>query len=136
MSKILLCVSERWTPDPRVEAVADFALGLKASILLIHVAYGTETSGMDVSPGERTLESLGNRLKAKEVKVETLLLFSDDIATAILKTAEEHQCSLVMLGLSSKGVLARLIEGSVSQEVIKNTRLPILLLPPEWKGRL
>lgn len=136
MSKIVLCVSERWTPDPRIDAVADFARGLSASVLLIHVAYGSETSGTDVSPGERTLDALSTRLKAKEVKVETLLLFSDNIAAAILKTAEEHQCSLVMMGLSSKGVLARLIEGSVSQEVIKATRLPVLLLPPEWKGQL
>ena len=37
-----------------------------------------------------------------------------------------------MLGLSSKGVLTRLIEGNVAQEVIRGTRIPIMLLPADW----
>jgi nucleotide-binding universal stress UspA family protein len=66
------------------------------------------------------------------VKVETLFLFSDNVGAAILKTAEEHRATMIMLGLSSKGVLTRLIEGNVANEVIKGAGIPVLLLPADW----
>ena len=136
MSKILLAVSERWVPDSRVDAIAEVARRLDASFLVVHVIMGTETSGAEVSPGEKVLDLVATQLKGKGLKVETLLLFSDDIANATVKTAAEHQCSMILLGLSSKGMLARLIEGNVSQEIIKATRVPVLLLPPDWKGEM
>ena len=56
MSRILLAISERWIPDVRVDAIGDFVLRLGGSILAVHVAYGTEGSGADVTPGERLLD--------------------------------------------------------------------------------
>jgi nucleotide-binding universal stress UspA family protein len=132
MSKVLLAVSERWVPDVRVDAIADFASRLGGSILAVHVAYGTEASGADVTPGERLLEQIAKQLRAKNVKVDTLFLFSDNVGAALLKTAEEHQATMILLGLSSKGVLTRLIEGNVAQEVIRNGSVPVLLLPADW----
>ncbi|MEI8196565.1 MAG: universal stress protein [Phycisphaerae bacterium] len=136
MSKIVLSVSERWVPDGRVEAIADFANRMHASILVVHVAYGTEGPAPDKSAGERVLEQVAQVLKARQLVVETLLLFSDSIPAAVVKTASEHGGSMILLGLSSKGMLARLIEGNVAQEIIKTTRVPVLLLPPDWKGEI
>jgi nucleotide-binding universal stress UspA family protein len=133
MSKILLAVSDRWVLDSRVDAIADFVRRLGATVLAVHVAYGSEPSG-GVSPGEKVLEKIADQLRGKQLKVETLLLFSDDLAQAILKTAEERKVTLILLGLSSKGVLTRLIEGNVAQEIIRGTSMPVLLLPPEWDG--
>lgn len=136
MSKIVLSVSERWVPDSRVESLADFAARIGSSLLVVHVVYGAEQSGAEVSPGERILEQVAALFKSKKIKTETLLLFSDDVADAIVKTAAEHAGTMIVLGLSSKGMLARLIEGNVAQEVIKSTRVPVLLLPPDWKGEI
>jgi nucleotide-binding universal stress UspA family protein len=132
MSKIVLAVSDRWVPDARVDAIGDFASRLNGSILAVHVAYGTEGSGADVTPGERVLEQIARQLRARNAKVETLFLFSDDLGQAILKTADEHKATMIVLGLSSKGVLTRLIEGNVAQEIIRGARIPVLLLPPDW----
>ena len=132
MSKILLAVSDRWSPDARVDAIGDFASRLGRPIIAVHVAYGTEGSGADVIPGENILELIAEKLRAKQIKVETLLLFSDDLGEAILKTAEEHKASTIVLGLSSKGMLTRLIEGNVAQQIIRSARVPVLLLPPDW----
>ena len=134
MSKVLLAISERWVPDARVAAIASLVKRLGASVLVTHVVYGTEGSGAEVSPGERILTQIATQLKAAEIKVETLLMFSDDVADATVKTAAEHGVTLILLGLSTKGMLTRLIEGNVSNEVIKQTRTPVLLLPPEWTG--
>jgi nucleotide-binding universal stress UspA family protein len=137
MGKILLAVSDRWVPDSRVDAIADFAQRLAHPILAMYVAYGTEQNGASVTPGERVLEQIASQLRLKAggaVKIETLLLFSDDLGQAILKTAEEQKATLIILGLSSKGMLTRLIEGNVSQTIIKGSRMPVLLLPADWTG--
>ncbi len=133
MSKVLLAVSDRWVLDGRIDAIADFVVRVGSSVLAVHVAYGAEPSG-GVSAGEKVLEKIGEQLRGKNLKVETLLLYSDDLGEAILKTAEERKATLILLGLSAKGMLTRLIEGNVAQEIIKGTTLPVLLLPPEWVG--
>jgi nucleotide-binding universal stress UspA family protein len=132
MNKIVLAVSDRWTPDARVDSIADFASRLGHSIIAVHVAYGTEGSGADTIPGEQVLEQVAAQLRAKGVRAETLLLFSDDLGEAILKTAEEHKATMLILGLSSKGMLTRLIEGNVANQIIRGARMPVLLLPPDW----
>lgn len=134
MSTIVLAVSDRWIPDARVEAIGDFAQRLGSEILAVHVALGTEGGGADISPGERVLEKVAGLLRTKTQQVQTQLLFSDDLAAALLKTVEERGASLLILGLSSKGMLTRLIEGNVAQELIKSATVPLLLLPPEWAG--
>ena len=136
MSRILLAVSDRWVPDSRVDAIAEFAQRLGRPILAVHVAYGNDSSGGDISPGERVLEKVVAQLRSRGAKVDSLLLFSDDLGAAILKTAEEHRASMVMLGLSSKGMLTRLIEGNVAQEIVRGTRVPVLMLPSDWVGAL
>ena len=132
MSKILLAVSDRWVPDVRVDAIGDFVHRLGGTLLAVHVAYGSEASGAGVQPGEKVLEQIVLQLRAKNIKTDTLFLFSDDVAAALLKTAEEHRATMIILGLSSKGVLTRLIEGNVAQEVIRNASMPVLLLPADW----
>jgi nucleotide-binding universal stress UspA family protein len=134
MSKILLAISDRWVPDSRVDAIGDFAQRLGRPILAVHVAYGTEQSGKSVTAGERILEAVATQLMTRQPKVETLLMFSDDLGEALLKTAEEQKATMIILGLSSKGMLTRLIEGNVSQTIIKGARMPVLLLPADWTG--
>ena len=136
MSKILLSVSDRWVPDARIDAIASFVQRLGHQILVTHVVYGAESGGGEPLPGERVLEKIATQMRDKQTKVETLLLFSDDVGQAILKTAEEHKVVMIMLGLSSKGMLTRLIEGNVAQEVVRGTKIPVLLLPPEWGGEI
>ena len=136
MSKVLLAVSDRWVPDVRIDALGDFVQRLGGSLLAVHVAYGSEASGAGVQPGEKVLEEIAKQLRGKNIKIDTLFLFSDDVAAALLKTAEEHRATMIVLGLSSKGMLTRLIEGNLAQEVIRGSRMPVLLLPPDWMNPL
>ena len=136
MGKILLAVSDRWIADSRVDAIAELARKLDHSILAVNVAYGTENPTPEKTPGEQILQQVADLLRSKGAKVETLLLITDDVGVALSKTADEHHAACILLGLSSKGMLARLIEGNVAQEVIRSARVPVLLLPPEWRGEI
>jgi nucleotide-binding universal stress UspA family protein len=44
----------------------------------------------------------------------------------------EREVTLIVLGLTGKNVFARLLAGNVPVELIKNTRIPVLLLPADW----
>ena len=68
------------------------------------------------------------------ITVQTLLMFSEDIARAIINVAEERHVTLIALGLTGKNIFARLLAGNVPVELIKNTKIPVLLLPPDWNG--
>ena len=134
MGKILLAVSDRWVADSRVDAIGDFAQRLDYPVLAVHVAFGIEKTGGSSMSGERIVEQIAAQLRIKQPKVETLMMFSDDLGQAILKTAEEQKVTMIILGLSSKGMLTRLIEGNVAQSIIKGASMPVLLLPSDWTG--
>ena len=79
---------------------------------------------------------LGDKIRAQGVAVQTLLMFSDDVAQAILNTAIEREATLLLLGLTGKNVFARLIAGNVPVELIRETRIPVMLLPPDFRGTI
>jgi len=53
----------------------------------------------------------------------------------ILKTADEEDCDVIVLGSHGKGFLAHTFLGSVSSEVLHRTRKPVFIVPlPREKG--
>jgi len=138
MSRILIAVSTVWAAQKVAEPVADLAKRLSAEVLVVHVSRpsGGQMREHEQADGEAAISVLRNKLEERGVTVQTLLMFSDDIARAILNTAVEREVSFIALGLTGKNVFARLLAGNVPVELIKNTRIPVLLLPPDWNGSL
>src|SRR5262249_50200810 len=134
MSRILVAVSSPWASQRLVEPVADLAKRMEAEGLVVHVSRpsGGQIREQEQSDGEAAGRLLSEKLQERGATVQTLLMFSDDIARAILNTAVERDISLIVLGLTGKNVFARLLAGNVPVELIKNTRVPVLLLPPDW----
>jgi nucleotide-binding universal stress UspA family protein len=138
MSRILVAVSSRWAAQKAVETISDLAKRLGAEVLVIHVSRpsGGQIRQHEQADGETAISHLRQALQERGLNVQTLLLFSEDIAQAILNIAQERLVSLIVLGLTGKNVFARLIAGNVPVELIKNTTIPVLLLPPDWTGVL
>jgi len=134
MSRILIAVSSPWAAQKVVEPVADLANRLAAEVLVVHVSRpsGGQMREQEQQDGESSIALLRQALTDKGVAVQTLLMFSDDIARAILNIAAERNVTLIMLGLTGKNVFARLLAGNVPVELIRNTRVPVMLLPPDW----
>lgn len=134
MSRILIAVSSPWAAQRVVEPVADLAKRLVAEVLVIHVSRPSagQMREQEQADGEAAINLLREKLQEKGITVQTLLLFSDDIARAVLNTAVEREVTLIVLGLTGKTVFARLLAGNVPVELIKNTKIPVLLLPPNW----
>lgn len=133
MSRILVAVSSALASQRVVEPLADLARRLSAEVLAVHVSRpsGGQMREQEQADGETAIRTLADGLAARNVPVQTLLMFSDDIARAILNTAVEHRITLIVLGLTGRSVFSRLLAGNVPVELIKNTRIPVLLLPPD-----
>lgn len=134
MSRILVAVSSPWAAEKGADTIADLATRLSAEVLVVHVSRpsGGQLREQEQADGEAAIRFLRDRLQQKSVPVQDLLMFSDDIARAILNIAIERDVSLIVLGLTGKNVFARLLAGNVPVELIKNTRIPVLILPPDW----
>jgi nucleotide-binding universal stress UspA family protein len=138
MSRILVAVSSPWASEKVAEPLAGLAKQLDAEVLVVHVSRpsGGQMREQEQADGEAAIRLLSDRLQSNNVPVQTLLMFSDDIARAIINTALERQITLIVLGLTGKNVFARLLAGNVPVELIKNTRIPVLLMPPDWNGKI
>lgn len=134
MSRIMVAVSSEYAAKRVVECVGDLAKRLSAEVLVVHVSRpsGGQMREHEQAEGETAIRYLREKLQGRGVAVQDLLMFSDDIARAILNTAMERQVTMIVLGLTGKNVFARLLAGNVPVELIKNTRIPVLILPPDW----
>ena len=138
MSRILIAVSSPWAAQKVVEPLADLARRISAEVLVVHVSRpsGGQMREQEQADGEAAISLLREKLVEKGIGVQTLLMFSDDIARAVLNTAAEREVTLIVLGLTGKNVVARLLAGNVPVELIKNTKIPVLLLPPDFSGAI
>ena len=138
-SKILVAVSSPWASEKLVEPVADLASRLSSDVVIAHVATlqdEDEHESDATNRGEQTLKLLTENLQSANINCEGIMLFSDDTSKAILNTAHARDCTMIVLGLAGKGVLKRLIAGDVPGNLIRQTDLPVLLLPANWSGKV
>src|SRR3954452_11197316 len=138
MSRILVAVSSPYAAQKLVDCISNLAGRIAAEVLVVHVSRpsGGQMREQEQADGEAAISFLREKLQARGIAVQTLLMFSDDIARAILNTATEREVTVIVLGLTGKNVFARLLAGNVPVELIKNTRIPVLLLPPDFSGTI
>ena len=134
----MVAVSSPWASERIAEPLGDLAHRIGAEVLVVHVSRpsGGQMREQEQADGESAISLLRQKLEARGVNVQTLLMFSDDIARAVINTATEREVTLIVLGLTGKNVFARLLAGNVPVELIKNTRIPVLLFPPDHKGSI
>jgi len=138
-SRIMVAVSTPWASEKLVGVVEDLARRLDAAVVVTHVARPTEQDESDSDVrrrAEQTLRTLTERLREGGIPCESVLLFGDDVARALLNAAEAHDATMLCLGLSGKGRMARLLEGDVPARVVRTAQIPVLLFPPDWSGMI
>ena len=132
-SRILVAVSSPEASRRVGNLVADLAGRLAAEVLVVHVTRPVGGQGRDdeQSAGEQAVRIVADHVRVREVRVQTLLLFADDVSRAILNTAADRAATMIVLGLTGRGALGRLISGNVPVELLRNAKVPVLLLPPD-----
>lgn len=136
---MLVAVSSPWASEKLAGPIADLADRLGAHVLVAHVTTlqdEDEHESDATQRGEQTLKLIVDELRTAGVETEGVMLFSDDTAKAILNTAKARECTMIVLGLTGKGVLKRLIAGDVPANIIRQADMPVLLCPANWNGSI
>ena len=138
-SRLLVAVSSLWASEKLAAPIADLARRLDAAALVAHVAQLHEEDEHEseaTQRAEQTLKLLTDGLREAGIEAESVMLFSDDTVKAILNTAHARQCTMIILGVTAKGVLQRLFAGDVPGNLTRQSDLPVLLCPASWTGSI
>lgn len=135
--------------DQLLEVARKSALASGATVYLIHVAepnpafVGYE-AGPDVVRDQvaheyreqhRMLQAHADTLRAAGVNA-TALLVQGPTATTILAEAERVQADCIVMGTHGRSSVMEVLVGSVSHAVLRNTTLPVLLVPVKRRKTL
>lgn len=76
---------------------------------------------------QRYLDEIGEAAKAAGVAFEPLITISDIPAEGIVDAARERKCDAIFLASHGRSGVSRLILGSVTQEVLARSTLPVIV---------
>jgi nucleotide-binding universal stress UspA family protein len=104
-----------------------------ARLVLVHVApppFGAYSEGIYLPTPEGYLEPLEDELKKLQphdsnIAVEHRLV-DGEAAPMILKVAAEVKADVIVMGTHGRTGLARLVMGSVAEQVVRKARCPVL----------
>ena len=135
--KIMACVDGSETSY----RVADFAIALSrglGSTVIFAFVVGASTSepsykitadmvGSFEVLGTEVLSKCRDKAQSGGVKFETRQLEGEP-ADEILRNAEETKCDCIVIGRKGLGTLEKLLLGSVSEKVLKLSKVPVVIV--------
>lgn len=153
MKKVLIALDYDPTSQKVAEIGYETAKEMKAEVILLHVITepenytSTEYSAimgmqgyMDTSQIQTdSVEGLYNASKHFLNKIrlhlndETIhmMVREGDVAESILEAAKERFVDIIAIGSHSQKWLENVLMGSITEKVIKNTPIPLLIVPIE-----
>jgi nucleotide-binding universal stress UspA family protein len=122
------------------DAALNVAQRLGSSIVAIHALDRTMTSSVEDSAApemrdvamrqaRQKLDMLVTEGKRHGVDIQTVLAEGNP-AQEILKTSHQSGADLILLAISSKGLLERTLIGATAEQVVREANVPVLSIPP------
>lgn len=99
-----------------------------ATVRLVHVCSEADPDRRATLEGG--LELLAERARAAGVPTHSDVIDGDDVARALLDHAQQTGAAAIVMLTTSKGLVARATLGSVSDRVMREAGLPVVLVPP------
>ena len=148
MKKICIALDTSPSAQKVAELGYDYAKALNAEVTLVHVVndvsyYSTNydpimgytgfltadtfemVEGLEVE-AEKFLKSSAKHLKGTTIKTKVL---EGDPSSAILDFARDWGADLIIMGTHSKSGFASFLMGSIAVDVVKNSKIPTLIIP-------
>jgi len=151
MKKVLIALDYDPTAQKVAEAGFSMAKSMNADITLLHVITDPvfySTSGyspimgfngfMDMGPLQldnvdglknASLQYLDKSRKHLGDKTIQTIVKEGDFAESILETAKELHADIIVIGSHSRKWLENIVMGSVTEKVLHNTSIPLLIVP-------
>ena len=102
---------------------------LDARLLLVH-AQRADTTSSEHPPD---LDAVAQRIRSGGIDVETATCSAQEVdgtGAAILSAAGEHDAALIVMATHGYGGLGRWLYGSVADQLVRQTTVPIMLVSP------
>ena len=144
MKNILVALDFKGNEKLLIDKGYEFAKAFLAKILLVHIAApNPDYIGYEVGPQyirdfraaelkkeHRLLETYSNKLKEKGIECEGLLVQGATIEM-IIKESNKLNIDLIITGHEEHDFIYKAIFGSVSRNIIKKSKIPVLIVPIE-----
>ena len=125
-----------------LDALEQFAASIAARVWLVHVvAPDPAFVGYETGPGgvrnqvaaehrkhHQDLQHLAERLRTAGIETTALLLQGPTVET-IISEADRLPASLIVLGSHGHGRVYDVLVGSVSEGIVRASKVPVLLVP-------
>jgi nucleotide-binding universal stress UspA family protein len=142
--RILVAVDGSKTSRGAFEAAIHLAASFGATLRAYYVVENTpmyfEAPGYDpgilqkqfVQQGKELTVELTQAMQARNVSGDVTVgeaSPSDDVPTLVLKAAADYNADLLVMGTHGRRGMQRLILGSVAERCVRQSTLPVLLVP-------
>jgi nucleotide-binding universal stress UspA family protein len=113
---VVLAVGQPQPPIASAEAAMAIDPGLDDAVLL--------------AAAKEHARNVANAAEAAGVRCTSLAVLDYSPADAILATADSHGCDLIFMGSHGRRGLSRLLAGSVTQKVLADAHVPVMVMRP------
>jgi nucleotide-binding universal stress UspA family protein len=117
------------------DCAAELARALGTAVDLFHVDDRGPYEKQHKKAYDERREQLIREAQALSASTGALYVQGDPVAKILSLTKKKAPYQLAILGTQGRKGLKRLILGSVAEEVIRNSRIPILTIGPGYSGR-
>ena len=145
--KILVCVDLSKSTETIVNKIEELTRSLSARVWLLHNAVPEpDTLEFKVDPiaareslakkfhvEHLEIQKLAERLRKAGVEATALLVHGKTI-DVILKEAADLDVDMIAVGSHGRGAMYQLLVGSISEDVLHRSRLPVLVIPTRKRG--
>ena len=145
--RIVVPVDGSPTSNKGLDEAAKLARGSGCRVLLLHVvddmvAFSSpDGAGVNLvldalrASGKSVLAEAAQRARRARVQAETMLLekATGRVAEAIVEQAKRWRADLIVMGTHGRRGVNRLLLGSSAELVVRNSAIPVLLIPGEAK---
>ena len=118
---VVLAVGQPQPPIASAEAAMAIDPGLDDAVLL--------------AAAKEHARNVANAAEAAGVRCTSLAVLDYSPADAILATADSHGCDLIFMGSHGRRGLSRLLAGSVTQKVLADAHVPVMVMRPRPAAR-
>jgi nucleotide-binding universal stress UspA family protein len=152
MKKVLICIDYNPTSELVADAGYELATSLNAEVCLIHVIadaqyYGVQyptfmgyvgiDSEVDLNIGKEMIQVANNfldtvKIHLNDTKILTKVL-EGSTADVIIEYAKYLNADIIVLGTHSHNLLEKILIGDVASKVLKDTKVPVYMVPTKKK---
>lgn len=143
--RILVATDGTPLSDKAVSSAIDLAALCGAELVAVQVVHrypmayfdgGIALESEDVRRVEKSwtdaaqvvVDGVQRSAQVKGVKAQALVVHSDVVSDALLSTAKQQHCDLIVMASHGRRGLQRLLLGSETQHVLTHSHIPVLVL--------